>query len=303
MRKSVLGNDPFQRGAAPPPSPVRVSKVSRRAKGEPRRAPPVYNAGAAEAVAKSPPQASRPAEAATVSWTAPPAPASPVGWLFKFLFEQYWRVRVEGSDQVPTGPCLLIANHAGALPLDGAMVAMALQRTRPDLLEPRWLAEEQILGFPILGGTLFELGAVGASFQNGLKLLREGRTVLVFPEGTQGLSKPIFERYQLKRFGRGGFLRLAFEAQAPVVPVGVVGGEEAMPALGKLPRALALPYVPLTVLPLPTRWTIRFGSPLKLEASTEAWDDETLQRQTEIAKDSVQALVKALLAERQSLFW
>ena len=76
-----------------------------------------------------------------------------------------------------------------------------------------------------------------------------------------------------------------------------------MPALGKLPGALGLPYVPLTVLPLPTRWTIRFGSPLKLEASTEAWDDETLQRQTEIAKDSVQALVKALLAERQSLFW
>ena len=299
----MLGNDPFERGAAPPPTPVQVSKVNRRAKSAPRRTPPISTAGAAEAVAKSAPQTSRAAEGATASWTSPPAPASPAGWLFKFLFEQYWRIRVEGSDQVPTGPCLLIANHAGALPLDGAMVAMALQRTRPDLPEPRWLAEEQILSFPILGGTLFELGAVGASFQNGLKLLREGRAVLVFPEGIQGLSKPIFNRYQLKRFGRGGFLRLALEAQVPVVPVGVVGGEEAMPALGKLPGALGLPYVPITVPPLPTRWTIRFGSPLKLEASTEALDEETVQRQTETAKESVQALVKALLAERHSLFW
>ena len=298
----MLGNDPFQRGAAPPPSAIHVSKVS-RAKGAPRRAESVSTPGAAEAVAKSPAEAVRSAEAASASRTPLPGPASPVGWLFKFLFEQYWRVRVEGSDRVPTGACLLIANHAGALPLDGPMVAMALQRARPDLPEPRWLAEEQILSFPILGGTLFELGAVGASFQNGLKLLREGRAVLVFPEGTQGLSKPIFNRYQLKRFGRGGFLRLASEAQVPVIPVGVVGGEEAMPALAKLPGALGLPYVPITVPPLPTRWTIRFGSPLKLAASTDGVDDEALQRQTELARDSVQTLVKALLAERHSLFW
>ena len=303
-RKSVLGNDPFQRGAAPSPPPIQVSKAPRRAKSSRRKAPSDSAPIAAQpAPPRSLEQAVRSAEPSTATRTSAASPASPVGWFFKFLFEQYWRVRVEGSDQVPTGPCLLIANHAGALPLDGAMVAMALQRTRPDLPEPRWLAEEQILSFPILGGTLFELGAVGASFQNGLKLLREGRAVLVFPEGTHGLSKPIFNRYQLKRFGRGGFLRLAFEAQVPVIPVGVVGAEEAMPALGKLPGALGLPYVPITLPPLPTRWTIRFGSPLKLDANAEALDDETLQRQTEIAKDSVQAVVKALLAERHSLFW
>jgi 1-acyl-sn-glycerol-3-phosphate acyltransferase len=150
---------------------------------------------------------------------------------------------------------------------------------------------------------LFELGAVPASFQNGLRLLQEGRPVLVFPEGTQGLSKPIFDRYQLKRFGRGGFLKLAHEANAPIVPVGVMGGEEAMPTLGKLPGLLGLPYVPLTLPPLPTRWTIRFGAPLQLDLSGNELEGEALQRQIDLARQSVEGLVKSLRAARRSLFW
>jgi 1-acyl-sn-glycerol-3-phosphate acyltransferase len=223
--------------------------------------------------------------------------------VFNFLFEQYWRVHVEGAERVPNGPAVLIANHVGALPLDGAIVTIGLRRARPDLLEPRWLAEEQLLNFPILGGSLFELGAVPASFQNGLRLLNEGRAVLVFPEGTRGLSKPIFDRYQLKRFGRGGFLKLAVEASASIVPVGVIGGEEAMPSLAKLPGVLGLPYVPLTIPPLPTRWTIRFGAPLDLNLKGSDLEGEALQGQIDVVRHSVEGLVKSLRAGRQSLFW
>jgi 1-acyl-sn-glycerol-3-phosphate acyltransferase len=229
--------------------------------------------------------------------------SSVVESVFNFLFEQYWRVRVEGAEQVPRGPAMVIANHVGALPVDGPIVTMALRRARPDLLEPRWLAEDQLLNFPVLGGSLFELGAVPASFQNGLRLLKEGRPVLVFPEGTQGLSKPIFDRYQLKRFGRGGFLKLAHQAGAPIVPVGVIGGEEAMPTLAKLPGLLGLPYIPLALPPLPTRWTIRFGAPLQLDLNGNELGGEALQAQIDLARQSVEGLVKSLRAAHQSLFW
>jgi len=310
MRKSVLGNDPFQRGAAPLPSPLaaapepaatkRAKTPARQRKADPAREP----AAAAETAALPLPSPSTPER--PESQPSPPRglqSGSVVASVFNFLFEQYWRVRVEGAEQVPRGPAIVIANHVGALPVDGPIVTMALRRARPDLLEPRWLAEDQLLNFPILGGSLFELGAVPASFQNGLRLLKEGRPVLVFPEGTQGLSKPIFDRYQLKRFGRGGFLKLAHEASAPIVPVGVIGGEEAMPTLARLPGLLGLPYVPLTLPPLPTRWTIRFGAPLKLDLNGNELEGEALQGQIEVARQSVEGLVKSLRAARHSLFW
>jgi 1-acyl-sn-glycerol-3-phosphate acyltransferase len=293
MRKSVLGNDPFQRGAAPLPSPIAPARQpgpAKRAKTPARQRkaePPLEPAAVAETTASP-----RGLQSSSV-----------VESVFNFLFEQYWRVRVEGAEQVPRGPAMVIANHVGALPVDGPIVTMALRRARPDLLEPRWLAEDQLLNFPVLGGSLFELGAVPASFQNGLRLLKEGRPVLVFPEGTQGLSKPIFDRYQLKRFGRGGFLKLAHQAGAPIVPVGVIGGEEAMPTLAKLPGLLGLPYIPLALPPLPTRWTIRFGAPLQLDLNGNELGGEALQAQIDLARQSVEGLVKSLRAAHQSLFW
>ena len=85
---------------------------------------------------------------------------------------------------------------------------------------------------------------------NAYRLLREqDQLALVFPEGTKGPSKSYTDRYQLRRFGRGGFVEIAMRAGVPVIPIAVVGSEEAMPVVFRLPtlaKALGVPYVPVT---------------------------------------------------------
>jgi len=222
-----------------------------------------------------------------------------------FLYERYWRVSVQGASHVPAGPVLLVANHSGALPFDGPVLQQALSRERPDLQEARWLAEDQVFHAPMLGTLMNRLGAVRACPENALRLLDELRPVIVFPEGIQGLSKPFAQRYQLKRFGRGGFVKLALRTGAPIVPVAIVGAEETAPLFGKIPASfLGLSYLPLTPPPLPARWTIRFGDPISVgDLPSEAAEDMSqVQRLTERTRESIQGMLQALLKERRSVF-
>ncbi|WP_309897490.1 1-acyl-sn-glycerol-3-phosphate acyltransferase [Archangium sp.] len=222
-----------------------------------------------------------------------------------FLYERYWRVSVQGASHVPTGPVLLVANHSGALPFDGPVLQQALSRERPDLQEARWLAEDQVFHAPMLGTLMNRLGAVRACPENALRLLDELRPIIVFPEGIQGLSKPFAQRYQLKRFGRGGFVKLALRTGAPIVPVAIVGAEETAPLFGKIPASfLGLSYLPLTPPPLPARWTIRFGDPISVgDLPPEAAEDMSqVQRLTERTRESIQGMLQALLKERRSVF-
>jgi 1-acyl-sn-glycerol-3-phosphate acyltransferase len=229
-----------------------------------------------------------------------PALLSRLEPLLDFLYERYWRVTVENAAALPSGPAILVANHAGALPLDGPLLALAVSRERPDLQEPRWLVEDQIFHAPFWGALLNRLGAIRASPENALRLLAERRPVLVFPEGVQGTGKGYRERYQLKRFGRGGFVKLALRTGAPIVPVAVVGSEEASPVLAKLPgRPFGLPYLPLTTpVPLPVRWSVRFGAPLHLTPSGD--ELAYVQQITERTRSEIEAMLQSLLRERAS---
>ena len=222
-----------------------------------------------------------------------------------FLYEHYWRVSVQGASHVPAGPVLLVANHSGALPFDGPMLQQALSRERPDLQEARWLAEDQVFHAPMMGTLMNRLGAVRACPENALRLLDELRPVIVFPEGSQGMGKPFAQRYQLKRFGRGGFVKLALRTGAPIVPVAIVGAEETVPLLGKLPAGfLGLDYLPVTLPPLPARWMLRFGEPISMgDLPPEAAEDlSQVQRLTERTRESIQGMLQALLKERRSVF-
>ncbi|WP_434348780.1 1-acyl-sn-glycerol-3-phosphate acyltransferase [Myxococcus virescens] len=228
--------------------------------------------------------------------------------VLEFLYSQYWRVSVQGVDHVPPGAAILVANHSGALPYDGLVMSMALTRERPDLREPRWLVEDQIFHAPMVGTLFNRLGAVRACPENALRLLDEHRPLVVFPEGYQALSKPFGERYRLKRFGRGGFVKLALRTGAPIVPVAIVGAEETSPLLGRIPASfLGLPYVPLTPLgplPLPAKWSIRFGEPIGVEdLAPEAADDlGEVQHLTERTREAIQSMLQSLLRERRSVF-
>ena len=79
-------------------------------------------------------------------------------------------------------------------------------------------------------------GGVPAHPDNAYRLLHDqGQLALVFPEGTKGPSKTYTDRYRLRRFGRGGFVEIAMRAGVPVIPIAVVGAEESMPILFRLP--------------------------------------------------------------------
>lgn len=226
--------------------------------------------------------------------------------LLDFLYERYWRVSVQGADTIPPGGAILVANHSGALPYDGLVASLAILRERPELREPRWLVEDQVFHAPVLGTLFNRLGAVRACPENAVRLLDEQRPVLVFPEGYQGLSKPFAQRYQLKRFGRGGFVKLALRTGAPIIPVSIVGSEETSPLLGRIPAGfLGVPYVPLTSpMPLPARWTLRFGEPIGMEGlGPDAADDlAEVQRLTERTREAIMGMLQALLRERRSVF-
>lgn len=367
MSRSVLGNDPFQKGAAsstsaapatkPPPSkkqprPPRISApVAIASAPRPRaheQSPEVVShtetdlptphgdmpelvsvkppgPSVPEPTAPSPPPPSRVSE-------LPPLPAlhtanalsssglkavrslarsvkgaiagaiAPTG---EFLYERYWRVDVQGAEHIPTGGCVLVANHAGALPLDGPVLQRAVRVQRPDLLRAHWLAEEAVLTAPVLGRLMKKLGAIRSEPAAAMALLAAQHPVIVFPEGLQGLSKPISERYQLKRFGRGGYIKLALRAGVPIVPVAVVGAEESMPLLARLPmQPFGVPYVPLTPVPLPARWHIRFGEPVDLSSAPKGASEDVLfvEKTNDDIRNGIEAMLTQLLDSRESIF-
>lgn len=236
--------------------------------------------------------------------------------LLSFLFERWWRVDVRGAEEVPRhGGTLLVGNASGLLPWDGLMVAEAVARALPGRERVRFLVADWLITQPFAQPWLTRLGGVRACRENAERLIAGGHPVLAFPEGAKGSGKVYRERYRLKRFGRGGAVRVAIESRAPLVPIAIVGGEEAHPMLFKLEtaaRMVGLPFLPVTptfpwlgplgLVPLPSKWAIRFGAPLPLDGlAPEAAEDELLvSRLTEELRQRIQAMVDEGVRRRRS---
>lgn len=236
--------------------------------------------------------------------------------LLTFLFERWWRVEVRGAERLPLrGGTLLVGNHSGLLPWDGLMVAEAVARAQPTRERVRFLVADWLITRPFAQPWLTRLGGVRACRENAERLIANGHPVLAFPEGVKGAAKVYRERYRLKRFGRGGAVRVAIESRVPLVPIAIVGGEETHPVLFKLEAAarfVGLPFLPVTptfpllgplgLVPLPSKWTIRFGEPIALhELAPEAAEDELLvSRLTEELRQRIQAMVDKGVRSRAS---
>lgn len=236
--------------------------------------------------------------------------------LLDLLFDRYWRVQVSGVEHLPlAAPCLLVSNRSGLLPYDGLMLSHAIGRARPDWPRARFLVADWLMTLPFAQPGLTRLGGVRACPENADRLLRMGSPVIAFPEGAKGAAKVFRDRYRLQRFGRGGAIRSALKARVPLVPVAIVGAEEAHPILFKsdsaLSRALGLPFVPVTptfpllgplgLLPLPTRWRIAIGEPMPLpEIAMGPGQDLEISRLNELLRARVQSLLDGALADRES---
>jgi 1-acyl-sn-glycerol-3-phosphate acyltransferase len=239
--------------------------------------------------------------------------------LLDFLFDRWWRVRVSGAEQIPPGSgdrILCISNRSGVLPYDGLIISHAVERSVPDAPRPRFLVADWLVTLPFAQSTLARLGGVRACRENAERLLRSGRSVIAFPEGQKGALKPFADRYRLQRFGRGGFVSVALETRAVIVPVAVVGAEEAHPILFRsslVERLLGVPVPftptfphlgPLGAVPLPSQWRVRFGEPIRFDdvPAERSEDPLYINRTRERIRGAVQELLEDELHQRKSVF-
>jgi 1-acyl-sn-glycerol-3-phosphate acyltransferase len=233
------------------------------------------------------------------------------------LAEKWFRLEVRGIENIPTdGGALLVANHSGTVPLDGLITGYAVKKYAGRNLRP--LGADLVFSLPAVGQIARKLGATLACQEDAERLLTGGELAGVWPEGFKGVGKPFAERYKLQRFGRGGFVSSAMRAQVPIVPVSIVGAEEIYPLIGNVPslaRLLGLPYLPITpffpllgplgLIPLPSKWIIEFGEPVRTDAyEPEAADDPMLLfNVTDQVRETIQQTLYQLLVDRGNAFF
>lgn len=237
--------------------------------------------------------------------------------VFRFLYEEYFKVTFHGLDNIPDeGRALIVGNHSGLLPLDGAMVAMAGVNHCASPRRIRFLATDWFFGIPGLREWCMETGQVRATLDNAEKLLAQEEIVGVYPEGIRGVGKTFRERYRMHDW-HPGFVKLAIATQTPIIPIATVGGDEIFPNFhnGKtLAQLLGMPFFPMTLtfpwlpfpmpfMPLPVRWIFRIHKPMDLGYPPErASDRKLVSRISKEIQYMVQKDLNELLRERKSAF-
>jgi 1-acyl-sn-glycerol-3-phosphate acyltransferase len=238
------------------------------------------------------------------------------------LYRSWHRVEWEGLEKIPTtGGALLVSNHAGAIPSDAPSIMHGIET---ELGRPVYgLADEMFKRVPVVGTMWSRVGGVVAHPDNAYRLLREqDQLALVFPEGTKGTGKTYGERYQLRRFGRGGFVQIAMRAGVPIIPIAVVGAEESMPILWKSPplaKALGIPYFPITanmiafaalgpvgmLLDLPAKIKIRVLDPVHFDVEPDQprYSRSRIMDESEAIRQRIQEALFDMLRNRESIWF
>ncbi len=239
--------------------------------------------------------------------------------VYQPIYDNWFRVEWEGLERVPTeGGALLVANHAGAVPSDAPAIMHGIET---ELGRPVYgLADHFFKGAPVVGTLWARNGGVVAHPDNAYRLLREqDQLVLVFPEGSKGTAKTYSERYRLRRFGRGGFVEIAMRAGVPIVPIAVVGAEESMPILFKLPsmaRALGVPYFPVTANMLalgplgvlayfPAKFKLKVLDPVTFDVPPDQprYSRSRIMDASEAIRQQIQEALHEMLKKRRSIWF
>lgn len=239
--------------------------------------------------------------------------------LVRPFHRDWWRVDWIGMENVPAeGPALLVANHAGTVPMDAVVMKFGVLDHHPAHRHVRLLAADLAFRSPLIGPLARKSGNTLACEEDALRLLSNGEVLGVFPEGYKGVGKHFRDRYKLQRFGRGGFIELALRARVPIVPVAIVGSEEIYPLIGHakpIARLFGFPYFPVTpffpwlgplgMIPLPSKWIIEFGDPIPTDTYPEdAWQDGlTVFDLTDHVRDIIQQTLVRNLQARRSVFY
>jgi len=231
--------------------------------------------------------------------------------VLSFFHRLYFRTECFGLGNIPQGRALLVANHSGQIPIDGAILGTALFMDLDPPRVGRAMIEKWAVSLPFASTFFNKVGQVVGVPENARRLLEMGELLLIFPEGVRGISKPFQKRYQLQPFG-SGFMRLAIETKTPVVPVAIVGAEEQYVNLGNLEgvaKLLGMPVLPVVPqiflpggqLPLPMKYRLHFGEPLHF-GGDHLDDDKVINDKVWLVKQTIQDLLNRALSQRSGLF-
>lgn len=232
------------------------------------------------------------------------------------IAEKWFRLEVRGLENIPAeGGALVVSNHSGTVPLDGLMTMLAVHDHAHRFLRP--LGADLVFKLPVVSSLARKGGATLACVEDAERMLSGGELVGVWPEGFKGIGKPFSERYKLQRFGRGGFVSAALRTGVPIVPLSLVGAEEIYPLVGNVPslaRLLGVPYIPITpffpwlgplgMVPLPSKWILEFGEPIRTDAydPAEAEDPMLVFNVTDQVRETIQHTLFDLLRDRDGVF-
>ena len=235
------------------------------------------------------------------------------------LYENYFRVKTLGIDRIPAeGPALLVGNHSGTVAIDAVIVQYAVATEHAQKRVVRNVAADLVFRLPFVGEMARKTGNVLAIDEDTDALLERGELVGVYPEGYKGVGKGWKERYKLQRFGRGGFMETALRNRVPIIPVAIVGAEEAYPMIADakfIARTFGFPYFPITptfpllgplgLIPLPSKWIIEFGDPIPMDDYPEdAADDAMLVFDlADRIRDTIQQMLYRNLQRRKGVFF
>lgn len=247
-------------------------------------------------------------------WGYSPEGAKVTYTIVKRLLWGYFRPEIHGLEHIPKkGRVLVVPNHSGQLPIDGAIVSLAtMLRAKPPRLL-RAMVERWFPTLPYVNEALWRAGAVLGDPINCRNLLLDDQAILVFPEGARGSGKVWKDRYKLRHFGHG-FMRLALQTKAPIVPCAVIGGEESIISIydwKPAAKLLGFPYFPISpflpvlglgaYFPMPVKMRVYFGPPMTFEGRHDD-DDVVIEDKVKVVQETVQRMIQTGLEERSGVF-
>ncbi|OBG81512.1 lysophospholipid acyltransferase family protein [Mycobacterium sp. E3305] len=243
-------------------------------------------------------------------------------YLWNVLVDYWFRMEIDGWENIPAPPALLVGIHSGApFVWDAWTVGLQWWRRFGQDRPLHGTAHDALMAIPVIGRYFRSMGVLPAAPDAIATALAEGRDVALWPGGEVDSLRPWTERDQANLAGRKGFVKMAIRAGVPIVPIATVGGADAMPVLIRgdklskalqLDRLLRLKVFPLAIslpwgiapaalpqLPLPAKIRTRFMPAVKVDHDPErAEDGAYVERKYREVQDAIQEGMDALARKR-----